>query len=386
MTVAPVDLSHLTLIDTTLREGEQFQTADFTSSDKRRIAEMLVGFGVNYLEVTNPAASERSFKDAEKLVSHLPRTKIAAHIRCHPEDVRIALDSGVGALHMVMAVSPILRSVSHGKGITEVIRTAEECAKLARSRAPGIELRYSNEDAFRCGREDLAKVYGSLAQSGLFDRFGLADTTGVASPMDVQQMVQWVREETGKAIEWHGHNDTGCADANAGTAALSGASHVNCSVLGIGERNGIASLESMIAFLYTRSPDHIRQHYHLDQLQDITRFVADCVGVEIPFSHPIMGKAAFSHKAGIHLKAVLQDPGSYEAIVPEEFGLERHLNLAHRLTGWNAIRVRSEALGLSLSVEQLKQATFEIKRLSDEQEIEVSDVDDILMNLDRINK
>ena len=373
-----LDLNSITLVDCTLREGEQFLSADFTSDEKLALAGKLEAFGIRYLELTNPAAGQRARKDCETLTRAYPDLTFAAHIRCHPEDVRLAVESGVDALHMVLAISPVLREASHKKGIEELSRIAIQSAELARSLRPDIQLRYSNEDAFRCPADDLRAVYGTLARSGLFDRFGVADTTGVAFPDDVRQVVSMISRETGSNVEWHGHNDGGCAVANAITAAQSGASHINCSILGLGERNGIAALEGILASLYTHDPAGTGEKYQLKELGDISQFVADSAGVRIPFNHPLVGEAAFSHKAGIHLKAVLNNPTAYEAIAPEDFGRERMLNFSHRLTGWNALRVRADAMGLNLTQEQLKQATEKIKSLADQQATNLEDLDSIL--------
>ncbi len=107
--------------------------------------------------------------------------------------------------------------------------------------------------------------------------------------------------------------------------------------------------------------------YNLPVLVELDHRVADLVGVDIPFNNYITGFTAFTHKAGIHAKAVLNDPSTYEALKPEDFGLARYIHIAHRLTGWNAVRHRAEQLNLSLSDEQIKQITQQIKVLSDEQ-------------------
>ena len=209
---------------------------------------------------------------------------------------------------MVMGASPILRATSHLLALDELIRRALGVAGEIRRQAPAIELRFSTEDAFRCPIGDLLAIFRPLAASGLFDRFGLADTTGSAMPLQVHDTVRLIAAETGSAIEFHGHNDTGCAVANALTAQAAGATHLDATVLGIGERNGIAPLEGVIAGLYVQDPAAIRAKYDLPRIPELARLVAARIGIDVPFNHCIVGRTAFTHKAGIHTKAIINDP------------------------------------------------------------------------------
>ncbi|NQW08744.1 MAG: homocitrate synthase [Alphaproteobacteria bacterium] len=369
----------VTIVDTTLREGEQFIHADFSTEEKLEIATRLSTFGIDYLELTSPAASDRSREDARQIVrAGLPAT-IAAHIRCHRYDAEIALGTGVDALHMVMAISPILRAASHGKSLDDVVAMASDVAAFARDRVPSIQLRFSSEDAFRCPIDDLLGVYSRLAGMGLFDRFGIADTTGAAPPDRVAETVRRVAVETQTPIEFHGHNDIGCAVANAHAALNSGASHINTSVLGIGERNGITPLEGLIAMLYSQDRLATLARYRLDTLPMLCQRVSEIVGVPIPFNQPLVGATAFSHKAGMHTKAVYNDPRAYEALDPVDFGLQRSIAIGHRLTGWNAVRVRSEALGLRLSLPELKVVTQRLKTAADAGDLTLDEVDALIL-------
>jgi homocitrate synthase len=149
-------------------------------------------------------------------------------------------------------------------------------------------------------------------------------------------------------------------------------------VLGIGERNGITPLGGFIARMATHDRETTRRKYHLEQLRDLELLVADMVGVDIPFNNPITGFSAFTHKAGIHAKAILNAPETYEALNPEDFGLTRYLSIAHKLTGWNAVSARAEQLGLSRSPDQIKALTRHIKTLADERSMTLDDVDELL--------
>jgi homocitrate synthase len=149
-------------------------------------------------------------------------------------------------------------------------------------------------------------------------------------------------------------------------------------VLGIGERNGITPLGGMVARLYAADPEHTREKYDLPLLREVENYVANCVGIDVPFNTCITGYTAFTHKAGIHAKAILNDPSTYEILRPEDFGIERYVHVAHRLTGWNAIKSRAEQLRLELTDETIKEITSHVKALADEKNVSLSDVDALL--------
>ncbi len=219
-------------------------------------------------------------------------------------------------------------------------------------------------------------VYRAVDLAGV-DRVGVADTVGIADPMRTYNLIRSLRETVSCDIEFHGHNDSGCAVANALCALQAGATHIDTTVLGIGERNGITSLGGLIARLYTMDHELVRD-YKLPALYELERLVASKVGIDVPFNNPVTGDAAFHHKAGVHTKAVLANPTSYEAIDPADFGMERTLGIAHRLVGWNAVRDRAAHLGLPLDESDLRAATAQVKALADERRIGMDDVDAIL--------
>lgn len=139
--------------------------------------------------------------------------------------------------------------------------------------------------------------------------------------------------------------------------------------------------------MYADDPARVKAKYKLGQLRDIENYVADLVDVQVPFNNCITGYSAFSHKAGIHVKALLNNPATYEILKPEDFGMTRYIHVAHRLTGWNAIKSRAEQLKLSLSDAQIKDATERIKALADlRHKFTVSDVDSVLHEYELKNK
>ena len=368
----PLDGYHI--IESTLREGEQFVGASFSTAQKLEIARLLDAFGVECIELTSPQASPQSFEDAKAIAALDLRAKILTHTRCRIDDAQRAIDTGVDGVDVVIGTSSVLRRFSHGKEIAEITDMALEVVSFVRSQ--GVEVRFSTEDSFRSDREDIFRVYEAVDAIGV-NRVGIADTVGVATPRQVYELVSELRRRVGCDIEFHGHNDSGCAIANAYEALDAGATHVDTSVLGIGERNGITPLGGLIARLYAISPSLVRK-YDLPLLRRIDVAVAQMVGVDIPFNNYITGITAFTHKAGIHAKAILNNPETYEILDPHDFGLTRYVSIAHRLTGWNAIKNRAEQLGLALSDDALKTITEHIKALADEKQLSLTDVDSLL--------
>ncbi len=370
------------LIESTLREGEQFSTATFDRSDKLRIAHILDEFGVEMIEMTSPLASPQSEADIRALTNAGLKARILTHIRCNKEDARVALDTGVHGLDIVIGTSPQLMKYSHGKDIGQIIDLAAEVMSFIRSQSPDIILRFSTEDAFRSREADLLRVFLAVADLGMVNRLGVADTVGVAMPDQVFSIVHELVRLTGLDVEFHGHNDSGCAIANACAALEAGATHVDVTVLGIGERNGITPLGGMVARLYTLNKAYVAK-YNLRLLPQIDTMIAQMIGIDIPFNNYITGSSAFIHKAGIHAKAVLADPTTYEILKPEDFGLTREIAIGHKLTGWNGIRDRAQALGLSLDETTIRAITADIKRRADTRTLTLSEVDALLMEAAR---
>ena len=363
------------LIDTTLREGEQFARATFRTEDKLEIARALDTFGVDYIEVSSPAASPQSQRDAAAIVKLGLEARVITHSRCVLDDVRAALEVGVRAIGFFFATSRILRQASHGRSIQQIVDAMGPPLELALS--AGLEVRFSAEDAFRSEVLDVLAVHQAAERLGVH-RVGVADTVGIATPRQVYALVREVRRAVRCDIGFHGHNDTGCAVANAYEALAAGATHVDVSVLGIGERVGITPLGALIARMFALEPESVGGRYRLGQLPELERLVARAAGVEIPFNNCITGETAYSHKAGMHLKAMLSNPGSYEVVPPEAFGLTRRLILGSRLTGRHAIAYRAREMGLTFGEQELRTLTGRIKELADRGQLSEAELDGVL--------
>lgn len=365
---------HFSLVETTLREGEQFATARFTSEQRLAIARTLDAFGVEYLELTSPAASPQSARDLATIAGLGLRARVLTHIRCHLDDARLAIENGAHGVNMLFATSEQLRRASHGRTIDELIEQAQTVISYLKQYH--VEIRFSCEDSFRTPLDDLLRVYTAIDALDI-ERIGLADTVGIATPRQVYDVVHAVRAAVRCDIEFHGHNDSGCTIANAFCALEAGATHIDVSVLGIGERNGITPLGGFIARLASLD-ERLVSRYNVELLAEIDQMIADFVGVEIPFNNYITGATAFTHKAGMHTKAVLADPRSYEVLDPTRFGRKRTVAVAHRLTGWHAVAERARELGIVLSEAQARAAAARLKALADERSLDADDVDELL--------
>ncbi|KAG9029667.1 mitochondrial Homoaconitase [Serendipita sp. 407] len=278
------NISNFKIIESTLREGEQFANAFFDTKTKIAIAKALDAFGVEYIELTSPAASEQSRLDCEAICKLGLKAKILTHIRCHMDDARIAVETGVDGVDVVIGTSSFLREFSHGKDMAYITKTAIEVINFVKSK--NIEVRFSSEDSFRSDLVDLLSIYQTVDKIGV-NRVGIADTVGCANPRQVYDLVRTLRGVVSCDIEVHLHNDTGMAIANAYTALEAGATHIDTSVLGIGERVGITPLGGLVACLYAANPEYVKAKYNLPMLREIENLVAEAVEVSVPFMNPI---------------------------------------------------------------------------------------------------
>ncbi|KAK3316498.1 HMGL-like-domain-containing protein [Apodospora peruviana] len=369
------NVSNFKIIESTLREGEQFANAYFDTETKIKIAKALDAFGVDYIELTSPAASEQSRKDCEAICKLGLKAKILTHVRCDMRDAKLAVETGVDGLDVVIGTSSFLREHSHGKDMAYIEKTAIEVIEYIKSK--GLEVRFSSEDSFRSDLVDLLSLYRAVDKVGVH-RVGIADTVGCASPRQVYDLVRTLRGVVSCDIETHFHNDTGCSIANAYCALEAGATHIDTSVLGIGERNGITPLGGLMARMVVTAPEYVKGKYKLHMIKEIEDLVAEAVEVNTPFNNPITGFCAFTHKAGIHAKAILNNPSTYEILNPADFGLTRYVHFASRLTGWNAVKTRVGQLGLVMTDDQVKEVTAKIKTLADVRPIAIDDADSII--------
>src|SRR3984893_1782328 len=348
------------IIDSTLREGEQFALAHFTQEQKLTIAAALDAFGVDYMELSSPVASPQSAADLRLLAAQARGFRLLTHVRCNLDDARHAIATGVDGVDVLFATSSRLRPASHPYSIDEIIEIGTDVVREIT--AAGLEARFSSEDSFRSDPDDLIRI---------------SDTVGIATPRQVHELISLVRRNVECDIEFHAHNDTGCAVANAHAALEAGATHIDTTILGIGERNGIVPMSAMIARLLTVQPELV-ERYRLELLPELDNMMAEMLGIDVPFNAPVTAATAFHHKAGMHTKAVLTDPGAYEVLDPARFGLQRQILAGHRLTGRHAVSARAVALGVDLDDVQLRELTAEIKRRRENAPIPDVELDELI--------
>ncbi len=362
----------LAILDSTLREGEQFTGAFFNFEQRLTIARLLGAVGVTYIEVPSPIVSPETQRTVNALCELNLYARFLAHVRCVEADVQAALDTPVFGLNLFYGTSKELRTFSHGHRIDQIL--AEAVPLIRRIRSAGRYVRFSAEDAFRSDLVDMLTIFDAIVDAGI-QRIGLPDTVGIASPSQVEQLVRLCTERYPHVgMEFHGHNDTGCAIANTVAALEAGADCLDVTVMGIGERNGIASLSGLIAQLYVHHPE-LLAGYDLTQLAPLDHFVAECLNLPIPFNLPITAPSAFTHRAGVHTKAVLRNPRSYEILNPGDFGLMRHVDVGSRFTGRYAVGHRAVTLGLHLSENEVCYLTQALKERAEQGPLDQEQVD-----------
>ncbi len=365
-------MNQLTILDTTLREGEQFPGAYFRPEQRLTIARQLDAIGVGMIEVPSPIASPDTHHAVEQICALNLRARIVAHVRCVEADVIAALETPVAGINLFYGTSIELRTHSHGRGIAQIL--ADALPLIQRIRAAGRYVRFSAEDAFRSDLVELLTVFDAVVEAGV-ERIGLPDTVGIATPRQVESLVRLFHKRyPNVGIEFHGHNDTGSALANTVAALEGGADCLDVTVLGIGERNGIAPLSGLIAQLYMHHTE-LLAGYDLGQLAALDHYVADSLNVHIPFNMPITAAGAFTHRAGVHTRAVLRNPRAYEALNPSDFGLDRRLDIGSRYTGRHAVGQRATELGMHLSDEETGQLTNALKARAEAGALSLEEVD-----------
>lgn len=361
-------LGLLRVLDSTLREGEQFADAHFTQPERIRLALALDALGVDELELPSPAVSRTAAASVAEIVQLRLAAQTRVHVRCHPADIEMALATGASGVNLYLGTSSVLVTKSLRRSWPQLAQQIRESVSLVNS--TGTFVRFSAEDAFRTPRARLLAAFDVAVEAGA-RRLGVPDTVGIATPALVGATVRAVRRRyPGISVEFHGHNDTGCAVANSIAAWEAGADCLDVTVLGIGERVGITSLGGLLARLYTLNPELVAR-YQLEQLPDLDAIVAQLTGMAVPFNQPLTAAHAFTHVAGVHTNAVLRSPGSYEAIDPAVVGRVRVISVGTRLTGRHAVAnfVR-ELLGWEAGSAEVQIATDALKTAAEDRRLD----------------
>jgi 2-isopropylmalate synthase len=343
------------ILDSTLREGEQTPGVSFTVGQKIALAKRLDTFGVDFIELGHPAVSPDVYEAVEALNDLDLIAKKIAHGRAAKSDINDVVAIGVGWMGIFFGTSPL--SLKHKFNITksEALIRIETAVKYGKDK--GLNLRFTAEDASRTDLDFLIQV-GQLVQKAGVDRFSLADTVGCLTPTQTKKLVSRIVSELDIPVHVHCHNDFGMATANALSALESGAQCVDVAVNGLGERCGLPPLAEVVTAL--TNIYKINGNWDLGLIPELTDMVASFSKLDSNANQPIIGKNAFTHKAGLHVKAVVKEPKSYEAISPESLHRKRHF-VIDKFTGAAALINKLEGIGIKVSSQKLDPILKEIK-------------------------
>lgn len=360
----------LYIVDTTLREGEQdYLIGNMAREDKVRLAVALDNFGVDIIELGNPYENKRIQKDIEAVMGLGLKAKIVCHVRARKSDINAAYELGVDGINTYHGTSKYSQATTR-KNKDQIVRDCVSVLKYARSLG-NWQIRFSAEDASRSNPEEVMEIYKAVLP--YVDRIGFADTIGCLTPEKVKAIFS-LYSKLGKDLEGHFHNDAGNAYINAYTAIVNGATHINVTVNGVGERIGITALQALITELIIHGKMNLLTKYNLMMIDELER-IASSIFNRV-YKGPL-SDFSFIHKAGIHTSAVIQNPESYEIFNPEEFGKKRVIDGTSGLVGRAALRLMSKQNELNLTEEQIYEIFLKLKnresgdRLSEKDVVEM---------------
>ncbi|HSK64328.1 MAG TPA: 2-isopropylmalate synthase [Pyrinomonadaceae bacterium] len=359
------------IFDTTLRDGEQSPGCSMDLREKVRMAQKLEELGVDIIEAGFPIASEGDFAAVRAVAARCRSVKIAALCRTSEQDVKRAAEALAGAahprIHTFCATSDIHLEHKLRKTRAEVIRMTRAAVSQARSYAEDVE--FSAEDATRSDIDYLCEVLDVAVAAGAAV-LNVPDTVGYTTPPEMAWLVQQVRERVVRdrdvIISVHCHNDLGLAVANSLAALEAGARQVECTINGIGERAGNASLEEIIMALHVRA-DRLpfATGVVTTELYPASQLLSSIVGFDVQPNKAIVGRNAFAHEAGIHQHGVINNPLCYEIMTPESVGVPANSLVLGKHSGRHALSLRYLELGYRISASELDAAYQRFTDLAD---------------------
>ena len=380
------------IFDTTLRDGEQCPGASLTPDEKLEIAKQLERLNVDIIEAGFPAASPGEIEAIQRISKAVKKPVICALSRMVPKDIDAAREALKFAkkkrLHVFLATSKIHREYKLKKNKSEILKLAVQNIKYGKKFFRDVE--FSPEDAARTERAFLAEVVQAGVDAGA-TTVNIPDTVGYSMPHEFGDLIAFLIKKIpalGKTVNLsvHCHNDLGLAVANSLAAIQSGANQVECTVNGIGERAGNASMEEIVMAIDTRRDlMSACTDINLKEITKSSRLVSHLTGLVVQPNKAIVGRNAFAHESGIHQDGLLKMRQTYEIIDPKRIGLSGSEIVMGKHSGRHAFRERLQKLGIQLNTNQLDEAFERFKKLSDQKKY-VFDKDLEAIVEDQINR
>ena len=343
------------LLDSTLREGEQSPYVSFTVDQKIKIVKALDSFGVEFIEIGHPVVSNDINQSISKISAIDTKAEKLIHSRVLRSDIDNALSFGVPWIGMFFGTSDL--SLEYKFGIDRPTAMARIIDAIFYVKDKGVKLRFTAEDATRTDLPFLIELAQAVEEAGA-DRFSIADTVGILTPDRTSRIIKAMKKAISIPIHIHCHNDLGLATANSLTGLLAGADVADVSINGLGERSGIANLAEMAVILKTQY--HVQNVWDLSKLKTLSKTVEKIVQFPNRLNQPIVGKFAFTHKSGLHTRAVLKEPKTYELFDPKLVNQKRKI-LIDKFTGKAAVAHRLDQLEINYSQETLDRITAKVK-------------------------
>lgn len=368
------------IFDTTLRDGEQSPGASLYPEEKIRIALQLEKLGVDTVEPGFPAASPGDFQAVQQISRLLGRTEICGFARAVKGDidaaVRATADANRRRLHLFLSSSQIHMDFQLRKSRDQVLQIAKEMVAYAKQFVDRIE--FSPMDATRSGEDFLYEMVEAVIAEGA-TIINIPDTVGYALPEEYGGLFRRVRSSVrgGDRVEYsaHCHNDLGLAVANSLAAVQAGATYVEVTVNGIGERAGNTSLEELVMAIETRGAGlGAATGIRTEEIYETSRLVSRLMNLPIAYNKPIVGRNAFQHEAGIHQDGLLKNRSTYEIMDPDRMGIPRNMIVLGKHSGRHALKHRLEQYGIEAAEEQLNRFAERFKEEADARKF-ISDSD-----------
>jgi len=360
------------IFDTTLRDGEQAPGASMNPAEKLEIAFALERLGVDIIEAGFPVISKGDFDSVVNVAKHIKNSTICGLARSLKKDIDAAADAiknaKRGRIHVFLATSKIHLEHKFKKAPDEIFQIAVDAVKYARGKVADVE--FSPEDASRSEKAFLYRVLEGVIKAGA-TTVNIPDTVGYATPVEYGQLIADIKNNVpniNKAIiSTHCHDDLGLSVANSLSAIKNGARQVECTINGIGERAGNASMEEIVMALRTRADFYqCTTGINTKEIYRASRLVSKATGFVVPPNKAIVGANAFRHESGIHQDGILKERTTYEIMSAEDVGVPAAGGLVlGKHSGRHAFKDRLKTLGIELGDVQLDRAFGQFKHLAD---------------------